>query len=391
MSFDTSGLSMGSGFSLGVDGTGTISDIIVGATAIYSTGHLTYNSSTAGFYLDKDGNFGVGDSNDYIHFHISNGQGQVNIKASSITLGSEDLSNASKTASNFLHVTPNDGLIIDNNEITVGSGYNLQLGGSGINLRYSSYNLASLTSSKLTFNKPGTSTEAASFGSDGFSVISGKIGNITLDGSQSVITLTGYNRLANARIEGTGDAYFRDITARTLTIGSALTAGETYKADIYGTLTCYGILDVKGTQFKTNANCTNMLYGTTQIMNATADSSATSILCFDHTDGKTIRITSASSKRYKDIAHDLTDEDIQDAWKIQPVLAKYKDGYLMDTDTRNGMYLPMFIAEDVEKYLPEAADYKMGLIEDWNYRFMIPVMFQMIKSLKSEIDALKRR
>jgi hypothetical protein len=51
----------------------------------------------------------------------------------------------------------------------------------------------------------------------------------------------------------------------------------------------------------------------------------------------------------------------------------------------------MFIAEDVEKYLPEAADYKKGQIEDWNYRFMVPVMFQMIKSLKSRLDALEAR
>ena len=77
-------------------------------------------------------------------------------------------------------------------------------------------------------------------------------------------------------------------------------------------------------------------------------------------------------------------------YDIEPVWAKYKDGYLADDDIFNGKNMPMFLAEDVEKHMPEAAVYKNGKIEDWNYRVMIPAMFAMLKQQKSEIDSLKQ-
>ena len=103
----------------------------------------------------------------------------------------------------------------------------------------------------------------------------------------------------------------------------------------------------------------------------------------------TIAYGSASSIRYKDVIRDMTSEDVEKAYGIQPVIAKYKDGYLVETDERVGMAYPMFVAEDVEKYLPTVATHRDGLTENWDERAMIPVMFQMIKSLKSEINALK--
>jgi hypothetical protein len=54
-----------------------------------------------------------------------------------------------------------------------------------------------------------------------------------------------------------------------------------------------------------------------------------------------------------------------------------------------GKYLPMLVAEDVAEILPEAVIRDAeGQVEDWNYRTLIPVMIEMIKSLKEEV---KRR
>ena len=50
----------------------------------------------------------------------------------------------------------------------------------------------------------------------------------------------------------------------------------------------------------------------------------------------------------------------------------------------------MFVAEDVEKYLPEAVTHENGQVEDWNYRVMIPAMFAMIKKQHEEIQELKQ-
>lgn len=98
---------------------------------------------------------------------------------------------------------------------------------------------------------------------------------------------------------------------------------------------------------------------------------------------------SSSSKRYKDIGGSIIPSEIEEWYKIEPVWAKYKDGYLAEGDKNEGRYLPMFIAEDVEEHFPQAATHANNQIEDWNYRMMIPAMFAMIKSQKSEIDNLK--
>lgn len=106
-------------------------------------------------------------------------------------------------------------------------------------------------------------------------------------------------------------------------------------------------------------------------------------------DGATVAYLSSSSERYKDVQEDL--QCMKQWYNIQPVWAKYKDGYLVEEDAFNGKNMPMFLAEDVEKHMPEAAVYnKDGEIEDWNYRVMIPAMFAMLKQQKSEIDSLKQ-
>ena len=102
-----------------------------------------------------------------------------------------------------------------------------------------------------------------------------------------------------------------------------------------------------------------------------------------------VRIAS-SAKRYKDIRSDISEQEIEEWYNITPVWAKYKEGYLSQSDENSGKYLQMFLADDVEKHMPEAAVHRNGKIEDWNYRVMIPAMFAMIKRQKSEIDLLKQ-
>ena len=99
---------------------------------------------------------------------------------------------------------------------------------------------------------------------------------------------------------------------------------------------------------------------------------------------------SSSSKRYKNIGDELSEELIDNLYNITPVMAQYKDGYLDKDDERVGEYFPMFIAEDVEKYFPLAVDHVDGLAENWNERIMVPAMFAMLKSQKAEIDMLKQ-
>lgn len=104
-----------------------------------------------------------------------------------------------------------------------------------------------------------------------------------------------------------------------------------------------------------------------------------------------VYMSSSSSKRYKILGASLPEEFIENLYNIEPIMARYKEGYLAKGDERADVEFPMFIAEDVDKYFPLAVDHNTdGLPENWNERIMIPAMFAMIKSQKSEIDLLKQ-
>ena len=114
---------------------------------------------------------------------------------------------------------------------------------------------------------------------------------------------------------------------------------------------------------------------------------ASNTVCWDGRTGyKQLMLKSSSSKRYKDIGNDISEQEIENWYNIEPLWAKYKEGYLVEGDENEGRYIPMFIAEDVERFFPEATRHQSGLVEDWNERIMIPAMFAMIKSQKEQLD-----
>lgn len=95
---------------------------------------------------------------------------------------------------------------------------------------------------------------------------------------------------------------------------------------------------------------------------------------------------SSSSERYKVIGSSLSEEFIENLYNIEPIMARYKDGYLEEHDERVGVEFPMFRAEDVDMYFPLAVDHIDGKAENWNERIMIPAMFAMLKAQKKKID-----
>ena len=100
-----------------------------------------------------------------------------------------------------------------------------------------------------------------------------------------------------------------------------------------------------------------------------------------------LRAYGSSSERYKILGDSLTEKFIESLYNIEPIMARYKDGYLEEHDERVGVEFPMFRAEDVDMYFPLAVDHNTdGLPENWNERIMIPAMFAMIKSQKKQLD-----
>lgn len=124
-----------------------------------------------------------------------------------------------------------------------------------------------------------------------------------------------------------------------------------------------------------------------QIFNLSTLTSGNYLRIFENT----VYMSSSSSERYKILGASLPEEFIENLYNIEPIMARYKEGYLAKGDERVDAEFPMFIAEDVDKYFPLAVDHNTdGLPDNWNERIMIPAMFAMLKNQKSEINLLKQ-
>lgn len=249
-------------------------------------------------------------------------------------------------------------------------------------------------------------------------------GNVIVTADAKGVTLYNKKGTPKARMSKGGMAYFKEyqedenhIHYKGIVIGdlSDFTEGhwKEYGIKVLDYDYTYGDIDIsfdedtQGFAYKsTSGNLEGSLYklgvaqlNATEIINAATFKKPPQILnCKNVTagvhlvfasDGKTLAYLSSSSKRYKDVLEKL--QCMEQWYNIQPVRARYKDGYLTEDDPFNGKDMPMFLAEDVEKHMPEAAVYKDGKIEDWNYRVMIPAMFAMLKEQHQEIEELKKQ
>ena len=173
---------------------------------------------------------------------------------------------------------------------------------------------------------------------------------------------------STADIEYVETAWGIDWTAEELNISATEVSADT---GTFGDLTV-----TNSASFAKSPKIENMEYTT-----------SSNTVCWDGRTGyKQLMLKSSSSKRYKDIGNDISEQEIEEWYNIKPLWAKYKEGYLVKGDENEGRYIPMFIDENVEAFFPEATRHQNGLVEDWNERIMIPAMFAMIKSQKEQLD-----
>lgn len=102
--------------------------------------------------------------------------------------------------------------------------------------------------------------------------------------------------------------------------------------------------------------------------------------------------TSTSSKRYKENITNEFEERLNpnNLYDLPVVQFNYKSEY-DDRDFIKGTQIG-FIAEEVEKYYPQAAAKdKDGVVQSWHDRIMIPAMLKLIQDQKKQIDALDKR
>lgn len=100
----------------------------------------------------------------------------------------------------------------------------------------------------------------------------------------------------------------------------------------------------------------------------------------------------SSSKRYKNHVRELTEEDGDLVYKLNPVWFKYKDEFLPEDSEIKGQALTGFYAEDILQIMPNVVYYnKEGLVENWKERELIPYLVKTIQNQKKKIDDLEKR
>lgn len=211
-----------------------IGGVTVGSDAIYSPGHTTYDSSTAGFYLGSNGNFGVGDSDQYLQFYKDendNNKWKIRLSVTSLSIGGKDVktdysgeiegatSAGGKTATNYLYYDIDNGLVIHREDESFTSGSISKLGTPNIRLTSNGmdiyngntllasygansyfYRLAYNYSTQTQYNDP-----VAKFGADGFEVLKGKVGNIYIESDK---LYSGSNNLYHSTYDSSNSGFY---------------------------------------------------------------------------------------------------------------------------------------------------------------------------------------
>ena len=441
-----------------------IGGIHVGADSIYSGDHSTIDSTETGFYLGANGEFSIGDGDQYIKYKIDSessgdafgdgegedeqgetspvyvlemlldrlviGPSQKSITDTTFDQIDNNIADAAGTATNFLHYSPQNGLVVSQTGSAEGSNekpYNTQITDAGINFRNKSVILASMTgivltffrgltgkkgaefgASDLTFYKPDGTTEAAKIGNKGLDVLSGEIGGFDVNTSSFVSVYTDSNNnkyTVTIRKSSSQTAKVIHITRRLANEQSDVDLfyvrndGRVYSflgADINSGAGLY-YLKIDGGSPGVSAS-SSMRVGSVM-----SDSNGTS---FDNTyattTGNVARLVtqsvstiqklyydSSSSKRYKNHVCDMPLEYANRILSIVPVIFQYKDGYLVDNDECVGKDIPGFYAENVEEYYPMGVYHNPdGSVENWKPDRLIPAMLRVIQEQQKKIDYL---
>lgn len=97
----------------------------------------------------------------------------------------------------------------------------------------------------------------------------------------------------------------------------------------------------------------------------------------------------SSSLRYKDISNQKV--DITLFYNVSAKMAKYKQGFLPVGHQLENKFMPMLIAEQIDKICPQAVIHnKKGQAENWSEKVLIPIHQQMLVQQHKKIQQLQK-
>lgn len=123
----------------------TIGGFKIGDSSLYSGVKESTDNTNPGIYLGKDGQLAVGDSQNYLKYYKTS---DLSYKLE-IAIGGDDLSNASKTATNFLTYDTSNGVQLGNRSGGSWSSFRTQITSAAFNILDSKGNVLASYGAKL--------------------------------------------------------------------------------------------------------------------------------------------------------------------------------------------------------------------------------------------------
>lgn len=172
----------------------TIGGFKISENSVYSGVKSSPTNTTRGIYLGSDGQLFIGDATNYLKYTIdTNGNSKLQVAADSIIFGANKnletaLTDASKTATNFMSLSAADGLIVGDRTGTLGGNIQLksETTGASISLRSGTTILAKFISTNKTFTGVTSATTSTSSDTETTEDDSGTTSETTGGASQTV-------------------------------------------------------------------------------------------------------------------------------------------------------------------------------------------------------------
>lgn len=191
----------------------TIGGFKISENSLYSGVKSSPTNTTRGIYLGSDGQLFFGDATNYIKYIIdADGNSKLQIAADNITFGANRnletvLSDASKTATNFMNLTSADGLIVGDRTGTLRGNIQLktETGGASILLRDGTTILAKFAATNKTFTGITSATTSTSSDTETIEDDSGAVIE-TVGGSSQTVAVD--QSATVVKIESTNPVYF---------------------------------------------------------------------------------------------------------------------------------------------------------------------------------------
>ena len=182
----------------------TIGGFNITSESLYSGVKESADNTTRGIYLGKDGQLAVGDSQNYLKYYKTS-DGSYKLE---IAVGGDDLSNASKTATNFLTYDTSNGVQLGNRSGGSWASFRTQITSAAFNILDSAGNmLASYGAKLIELGKNATDAVIMLCGGKGkieYSTV--EVGSPELYGEPSGVN---EEAVANAATEPEYDNYLR--------------------------------------------------------------------------------------------------------------------------------------------------------------------------------------